>query len=169
LTPITAWIIALQLCAPTDEKRLIVVVCIRPEPTGRWIIFGARDATAEERVMWKVHDMSDSRPDLSRMSPQEAAAYVMNNDTSEYFEGGEVVSERRPAKMVTALRIDLGIQAELEAAAAARGTGSSTLMRQIIEEWVEAHRDAAPDHLVELVRHLDAARRAASSLAHQAA
>jgi hypothetical protein len=40
-----------------------------------------------------------------------------------------------PAKMVTALRIDLAIQAELEAAAAARGIGSSTLMRQIIEEW----------------------------------
>jgi hypothetical protein len=38
--------------------------------------------------------------------------------------------------MVTTLRIDLDNQAELEAAAAARGIGSSTLMRQIIEEWV---------------------------------
>jgi hypothetical protein len=38
--------------------------------------------------------------------------------------------------MVNAVRIDLGVQAELEAEAAARGIESSTLMRQIIEEWV---------------------------------
>jgi hypothetical protein len=83
----------------------------------------------------------------------------------------EVVRERRPAKMVTALRIDLDIQAEIEAAAEARGIGASTLMRQIIEEWVAAHRgsSAAPDQLGELVRHLDAARRAAASLAQPAA
>jgi hypothetical protein len=117
----------------------------------------------------EVHDMTNPRPDLSKMSPQEAAAHVMNNDISEFFEGGEVVTERRPAKIVTALRIDLSIQAELEAAAAKRGIGSSTLMRQIIEEWVEAHRDAPTDHLDDLVRHLDAARRAADSLAHRAA
>ena len=63
----------------------------------------------------------------------------MDNDLGDLFDQGEVVRERRPAKMVTALRIDLGIQAELEAAAAARGIGSSTLMRQIIEDWVVTH------------------------------
>jgi hypothetical protein len=71
---------------------------------------------------------------------------------------------------VTALRIDLDVQAELEAAAATRGIGVSTLMRQIIEEWVATHRDApAPDQIGELVRHLDAARRAAASLAQRVA
>jgi hypothetical protein len=82
----------------------------------------------------------------------------------------EVVPESRPATTATALRIDLGIQAELETAAAARGVGSSTLMRQIIEDWVAANRDMpAPDHLAELVRHLDAARQAATSLSRPAA
>jgi hypothetical protein len=114
--------------------------------------------------------MSELRRRLAGMSPTEAAEYVMNNDISELFAEGEVVRERRPAKMVTALRIDLDIQAEIEVAAAARGIGSSTLMRQIIEEWVEAHRNKpAPDQMRELVRHLDAARQAAASLAHRAA
>jgi hypothetical protein len=114
--------------------------------------------------------MSELRKRTAGMSPGEAADYVMNNDISDLFDDGEVVRERRPAKMVTALRIDLDIQAEIEAAAAARGIGSSTLMRQIIEEWVEAHRNQpAPDQIGELVRHLDAARQAAASLAQRAA
>lgn len=63
-----------------------------------------------------------------------------------------------------------GFRAELEAATAARGIGVSTLMRQIIEEWVTAHRDTpAPDQIGELVRYLDAARQAAASLAERAA
>jgi hypothetical protein len=62
------------------------------------------------------------------------------------------------------------VQAELEAAAAARGIGTSTLMRQIIEDWVRANRHAEPlDQIGELVRHLDAARQAANSLGHRAA
>jgi hypothetical protein len=36
----------------------------------------------------------------------------------------------------------MDVQRELEAAAAARGVGASTLMRQIVEDWVAAHRDA---------------------------
>jgi hypothetical protein len=37
-------------------------------------------------------------------------------------------------------------------------------MRQIIEEWVQTHRDApVPDQYGELVRHLDAARQAAGT------
>jgi hypothetical protein len=56
-------------------------------------------------------------------------------------------------------RIDLDIQAEIEAAAAARGIGASTLMRQIIEECVRANRQLpAPDEIGELVLH--AARQA---------
>jgi hypothetical protein len=118
----------------------------------------------------EAHVMSKKREDLAGVSGSDAAAFAMNNDLSDLFDEAEVVRERRPAKMVTALRIDLGIQAELEAAAAARGIGSSTLMRQIIEEWVLANRDApAPDQLGELVRHLDAARQAATSLARPAA
>jgi hypothetical protein len=72
---------------------------------------------------------------LAGMSADDAAAFAMDNDLGDLLGNGEVVRERRPAEMVTALRIDLGIQAELEAAAAARGIGSSTLVRQIIEEW----------------------------------
>lgn len=114
--------------------------------------------------------MSKKHKDLAGMSADEAAAFAMDNDLSEYFEGAEIVRERRPAKMVTALRIDLDIQVELEAAATARGIGSSTLMREIIEEWVRAQRTVpAPDQLGELVRHLDAARRAATSLRQDAA
>jgi hypothetical protein len=104
------------------------------------------------------------------MAASDAAAYAVEHDLGGLFEQAEVVRERRPAKMVTALRIDMDIQAELEAAAAARGVGASTLMRQIVEEWVAAHRgSAAPDQIGELVRHLDAARRAAASLAQRAA
>src|SRR5438552_10329408 len=114
--------------------------------------------------------MSKKRADLADMSGNDAAAFAMDNDLGELFDTADVVKERRPAKMVTTLRLDLDIQAELEAAAHARGIGSSTLMRQIIEEWVAAHRDVpAPDQLGELVRHLDAARQAAASLTHDAA
>jgi hypothetical protein len=84
-------------------------------------------------------------------------------------EAGEVV-RGRPAEVVIALRMDIGVQAEVERAARARGVGASTLMRQIIEECVEANRDGeAPDQIGELVRHLDAARRAADALAERAA
>jgi predicted DNA-binding protein len=114
--------------------------------------------------------MSKKRADLVGMSGNDAAAFAMDNDLGELFDSADVVQERRPAKMVTALRIDLDIQAELEAAAAARGIGSSTLMREIIEEWVRTQRAApAPDQLGELVRHLDAARHAAASLRRNAA
>jgi len=114
--------------------------------------------------------MNKTPKKLADMAPDDAAAHVMNNDISDLFDQAEVVRERRPAKMVTALRIDLDIQAELEAAAAARGIGATTLMRQIIEEWVQANRDApAADQIGELVRHLDAARQAANSLVHRAA
>src|SRR5262245_48268871 len=113
--------------------------------------------------------MRAKRGGLAGEPAKDAAAYAMNNDLGELFEEAEVVRERRPAKLLTALRIDLSTQAELEAAAAARGIGSSTLMRQIIEEWVEANRNApAPDQIGELVRHLDAVRRAAASLAQRA-
>lgn len=114
--------------------------------------------------------MSKRRENLAGMPADEATTFAMDNDLGGLFETAEVVRERRPAKMVTALRIDLDIQAEIEAAAATRGVGASTLMRQIIEEWVTAHRDApAPDQLGELVRHLDAARQAAASIAQHAA
>jgi hypothetical protein len=111
--------------------------------------------------------MSEKKPgDLTGMPAQQAAEYAMSHDLGASFADAEVVRERRPAKMVTALRIDLNIQREIEAAAAARGVGASTLMRHIIEDWAAAHREApAPDRIGELVRYLDAARRAAALLA----
>ncbi|MEV6928545.1 hypothetical protein AB0M46_29215 [Dactylosporangium sp. NPDC051485] len=113
--------------------------------------------------------MTRKRDDLAGVPAAEAAEFALGNDLGDLFDKAEVVRERRPAKTVTALRLDLDIQAEIEAAASARGIGSSTLM-QIIEEWVAAQREApAPDQLGELVRHLDAARRAAASLARKAA
>ena len=121
--------------------------------------------------MWRKHtSWNETRDQLADMTPDAAAAYAMNNDLADGFAEAEVVRERRPAKLVTALRIDLDIQAEIEEAAARRGVGASTLMRQIIEEWVWANRETpAPDQIGELVRHLDAARRAANSLAQRAA
>lgn len=114
--------------------------------------------------------MSNTRRKLAGLSADEAADHVMNNDISDLLDQAEHVTERRPAKMVTALRIDLDTQAALEAAAATRGIGVTTLMRQIIEDWVRASGDApTPDHISELVRHLDAARQAASSLANREA
>jgi hypothetical protein len=111
--------------------------------------------------------MSEKRDELAGMAAPDAAAYAMDNDLSEFFDRAEVVRERRPAKMVTTLRLDLDVQAEIERAASVRGIGSSTLMRQIIEDWVQTHRDApVPDQYGELVRHLDAARQAAVSLGH---
>jgi hypothetical protein len=111
--------------------------------------------------------MSSTRRKLAGLSADEAADHVMNNDISDLLDQAEHV-ERRPAKMVTALRIDLDTQTALETAAATRGIGVTTLMRQIIEDWVRTNSDApAPDHMSELVRHLDAARQAASSLANK--
>ena len=121
--------------------------------------------------------MGDNRDDLTGMSPNEAAAFTVNNDISELFAQPEAVPESppattttvAPATTATALRVDLGIQAELESAAAARGIGSSTLMVQILEDWVAANREMpAPDQLAELVRHLDAARQLATSLSRPA-
>jgi len=112
--------------------------------------------------------MSSTRRKLAGLSADEAADHVLNNDISDLLDEADHVTERRPAKMVTALRIDLDTQAALEAAAASRGVGVSTLMRQIIEDWVRANHDApAPDQISELVRHLDAARQAATSLANR--
>jgi hypothetical protein len=110
--------------------------------------------------------MSRTRHTIGGLSAGEAAQHVMNNDIADLFEQAEVVRERRPAKMVTALRMDLETQIALEAAAQARGIGVSTLMREIIVEWVDAHRgEVAPDQVSELVRHLDAARQVAAALA----
>src|SRR5574342_692003 len=110
--------------------------------------------------------MSSTRRTLAGLSAEAAADHVLSNDISDLLDQAQVVRERRPAKMVTALRIDLDTQAELEAAALARGIGVTTLMRQIIEDWVRLNRDlAAPDQIGELIRHLDAARQAANTLA----
>jgi len=113
--------------------------------------------------------MSKNKRTLASMSADEAAAHVMDNDISDLLDQAEVVRERRPAKMVTALRIDLDTQSALESAAAARGIGVTTLMRQIIEDWVQANSDTPADQINELVRHLDAARQAANSLASRGA
>ena len=111
--------------------------------------------------------MSSTRK-LAGMSADQAADHIMNSDISDLLDQAEHVTERRPAKMVTALRIDLDTQAALEAAAVNRGIGVTTLMRQIIEDWVRTDSNApAPDQISELVRHLDAARQAASSLANR--
>lgn len=111
-----------------------------------------------------------SMEELSEMPTDEVADYVLNNDVSHLLADGEVMREPRAAKVVTALRMDIGVQAEIERAAQRRGLGASTLMRQILEEWVEANRDGEPpDQLGEIVRHLDAARRAAAKLAERAA
>jgi hypothetical protein len=67
--------------------------------------------------------MSSTRRKLPGLSADEAADHVMNNDIGDLLDQAEHVTERRPAKMVTALRIDLDTQAALEAAAAARGIG----------------------------------------------
>lgn len=93
----------------------------------------------------------------------------MNQDISDLLDQAEVVRERRPATVVTAVRIDLDTQSALEAAAATRGIGATTLMRQIIEEWVQANGDAPVDQMCELVRHLDAACQAANRLANPVA
>jgi hypothetical protein len=117
--------------------------------------------------MEEAHVMTKDKRALTDMSSDDAAAHVLNNDISELLDQAEVVRERRPAKMVTALRIDLDTQSALESAAEARGIGVTTLMRQIIEEWVDANGTTPTDQISELVRHLDAARQAAQTLANR--
>jgi hypothetical protein len=115
-----------------------------------------------------VNQDAAPRRTLAGMNADEAADHVMNNDISDLLDQADHVTERRPAKMVTALRIDLDTQAALETAAAVRGIGVTTLMRQIIEDWVRTDSDTpAPDQISELVRHLDAARQAANSIANR--
>ena len=67
--------------------------------------------------------MTKKSKDFNGMAADEAVAIVMNVDITELLERAEVVRERRPAKMVTALRIDLGVQAELEASPLLGGSG----------------------------------------------
>ena len=43
----------MAVCAPTDDQRLIVVVCTRAVQTKPWTIIGARDAGMNEREMWR--------------------------------------------------------------------------------------------------------------------
>jgi hypothetical protein len=45
----------MAVCAPTDEQRLIVVLCTRAEHDESWTIAGARDAGMNERQMWRKH------------------------------------------------------------------------------------------------------------------
>jgi hypothetical protein len=45
----------LAVCAPTDEQRLIVVVCLRQDKDEAWTIAGARDAGPNERAMWRKY------------------------------------------------------------------------------------------------------------------
>jgi hypothetical protein len=45
----------MAVCAPTDDQRLIVVMCSRAEPGEPWTIIGARDAGMNERQMWRKH------------------------------------------------------------------------------------------------------------------
>lgn len=83
--------------------------------------------------------MSRTRRTLAGLSADEAADHVLNNDISELLDQAEPATERRPATMVTALRIDLDTQTALETAATTRGIGVTTLMRQIIEDWVRTN------------------------------
>jgi hypothetical protein len=43
------------VCAPTEQQRLIVAVCVRDNQTQPWTIVGARDAGTDERAMWRKH------------------------------------------------------------------------------------------------------------------
>lgn len=45
----------MAICAPTGELRLIIIVCIREETNQPWTIIGARDASTNERAMWRKH------------------------------------------------------------------------------------------------------------------
>ena len=45
----------LAVCAPTDEQRLIIVVCTRADDDETWTIVGAREAGMNERQMWRKH------------------------------------------------------------------------------------------------------------------
>jgi hypothetical protein len=45
----------LAVCAPTEQQRLIVVVCTRADPDEPWIIRGAREASMNERAMWRKY------------------------------------------------------------------------------------------------------------------
>jgi hypothetical protein len=45
----------LAVCAPTADLRLIVVVCTRLSSADPWTIAGARDASTDERAMWRKH------------------------------------------------------------------------------------------------------------------
>jgi hypothetical protein len=45
----------LAVCAPTEQQRLIVAVCVRDDQAQPWTIVGARDAGTDERAMWRKH------------------------------------------------------------------------------------------------------------------
>ena len=81
----------------------------------------------------------------------------------------ETSRPRRTVREKADFCADAELRRELELIAARRGVGAHALARQIIGEWVAAQRRPAPapDNLVELTRHLDAARRVAATLARQ--
>ncbi|HLY82282.1 MAG TPA: hypothetical protein VKQ71_04810 [Acidimicrobiales bacterium] len=45
----------LVVCAPTEQQRLIVVVCTRTDVDEPWTIRGAREASMNERAMWRKY------------------------------------------------------------------------------------------------------------------
>jgi hypothetical protein len=45
----------LAVCAPTEQQRLIIIVCTRTDADEPWTIRGARDATMNERAMWRKY------------------------------------------------------------------------------------------------------------------
>ena len=81
---------------------------------------------------------------LAGMSADEAVAYVMDNDISDLLDQAEVVRERRPATMVNAVRVDPETQIRVGGGRSGAGDRRDDLMRQIIEEWVQANRQTGP-------------------------
>ena len=54
-----------------------------------------------------MRDLNDKANPVEGMTPAEAVEYAKDNSLADLLANAEVVRERRPAKMVTALRIDL--------------------------------------------------------------
>nr|MDT0659716.1 hypothetical protein [Micromonospora sp. DSM 115978] len=43
----------IAICAPTEQQRLIVILCTRADSGGPWTILAAREAAMGERAMWR--------------------------------------------------------------------------------------------------------------------
>jgi DNA-binding SARP family transcriptional activator len=106
------------------------------------------------------------RPDVPGPESGDVSGDPLSHDPSRT---GAAMRLLRPVRPAAESGMDVEVRRQFELIAAQRGVGTQALAQQIIAEWVAAQRRQAapPDHLNDLMGHLNEARSAATALLRQ--